>query len=111
MAVTTAQAAINVYEREALPGPAPGTCQVITEGNSQLTLCVKEVKPAGDDTTLVEGFFYNSGKTNLCNVKVEARGAGEVRNVWPDWATTPNATDEEMVFSVGQVSNAGKKKK
>jgi hypothetical protein len=104
MAVATAQAAINVFEREALPGPAPGTCQQITEGNAQLTLCLKAVKEAGDDSTLVEGFFMNTGSVPLCNVKVEARGAGNAKNIWPDWASTETS---DMVFTPGQTSNVG----
>jgi len=75
LAMTGAQAAVNVFERKPSAGPAPGDCQIFTEGQSELTLCLNKKNPDGGEVAVLNGVLFNSGKTDLCNIKLEARGA------------------------------------
>jgi len=105
LAMTGAQAAVNVFERKPSAGPAPGDCQIFTEGQAELTLCLKDAKAAGDEVSVVNGLIYNSGKVDLCDIKLEARGtAGTIQNIWPDWATGGAA---DFTFTPGQESDVG----
>ena len=110
LAVQTVQAAINVYERPAAQGPAPGTCQCIKEGEAEMYLCIKKVEKTGGDRQVVEGFIKNSGKKALCDIRVEPRGVeGTVENFWPDWVVADPAPGEEaMKLNGGQESDLGK---
>jgi len=75
LAMTGAQAAVNVFERKPSAGPAPGDCQIFTEGQSELTLCLNKKNPDGGEVAVLNGVLFNSGKTDLCNIKLEPRGA------------------------------------
>jgi len=104
LAMTT-QGAVNVFERKPSAGPAPGDCQIFAEGATELTLCLKKQAADGGDVAVLNGVLFNSGKEDICNVKVEARGtAGTIQNIWPDWAT---GEGEAMVFTAGQQSDLG----
>jgi len=109
LAVQVAQAAINVYERPAAPGPAPGTCQIIKEGEAELYLCIKKVEKTAGDRQVVEGFIKNGGKKPLCDIKVQPVGVtGTVESFWPDWVVADAAPgDEPPKLIGGQESDLG----
>jgi len=107
LAATACHAQINTYERPAAPGPAPGTCQYIKEGEAEMYLCLKKAQNTGGNRQVVEGAIYNSGKKALCNIKLKPVGVqGTIENFWPTWSVS-EGEPEEATIPPDQVADLG----
>jgi len=71
-------------------------CGIYTKGAGKALLCIESIAHWGADIVQVNGFLENSGRTNLCDVKIGFDDAEKLYSVWPEWARSSTWVNDFM---------------
>ena len=99
----------EIVEDPVLTNPQPGQCYYYHEGTAELLLCTKEADEDTKSANLINGFLFNNGTTDLCDLMIEPFGieSSMIQSVWPNWANDEEKGQNPFVLKPKQTIEIG----